>query len=273
MIDILKTINHHYADVLSCTISSITAIITIIYVAFTYKQMKAAKESVNIMRDGMKQEKQPCISLQIKRVFSGKCMSNGRRQMPVEFEIENIGDSPAISVYCISNLKLQNITNKKGSNIVNMFSGPEYFPFLKKGKSETSHIHYENNQIDYLFEDLTIMMNKNWRRIKENPTIHHYPGTEIQIRVFYKNMNEQWFETFLSQEVAWAYDEITKKETKYDLNEFTFPPRVLKDENSFTLQLVSESLSPLQIHMVKEEYVKEKLDEYKDRWPELFREV
>ncbi len=273
MIDILKTINHNYADVLSCTISSITAIITIIYVAFTYKQMKAAKESVNIMRDGMKQEKQPCISLQIKRVFSGKCMSNGRRQMPVELEIENIGDSPAIAIHCISNLKLQNITNERGERTVNMFSWPEYLPFLKIGTKETPHIHYENKEIELLFRDLAITVDKNKKRVNETPSKHPYPGTELQIIVFYKNMNGQWFETFLSQEVAWAFGERTKEKSNQESNGFSFPPKMLNDDVSFSLRFVSRSFSPIQMHMVKEEYVKEKLDEYKDKWPDIFREV
>ena len=205
MIELIKSINQDYAGFLACLISFFTLITTIVYVLFTYSQMKATKESVKVMQDGMKQEKQPCISLQIKKAYSGKSLSNGRRQMPIEFEIENIGDSPAISVYCISNLKLQHTVNEDGSNVVNMFTGPQYYPFLKAGGKETPHIHYENKEINYLFEDLTIEMAKNRRRIEETPWMHSYPGTEIQIRVFYKNMNEQWFETYLSQEIACVY--------------------------------------------------------------------
>lgn len=265
-------INQNYAALISCFTSFVTAIITIIYVVFTHHQMKATQESVKLMQIEMKQEKQPCIVVSINRVFSEKAIpSNGRRQMPVEFTIENIGDSPALSVFSISHLELQNTVSKDDNKNVEMFSGPLLCPFLKVTETKKEYLHYENQQIDLMFTDLAITMDKNWERIKKNPEQSHCHGTELIIQVFYRNLNDQWFESRLTQEIGWAYDDYTKKKTRYNLNEYTFPPREVKAEDQFELQLSSPWLSPLSISMVSSEEVEKALSKYKNKWPDVFR--
>ena len=270
--ELVQNINQNYAALISCLISLVTAITTIIYVVFTHHQMKATQESVKLMQIEMKQARQPCIAVSINRVYSGKAIpSNGRRQMPVEFTIENIGDAPALSVFSISHLELQNVFNKDGNKNVEMFSGPLLTPFLRAGESAEEDLHYENKQIDLMFTDLAATMDKNWERIKNNPYQPSFHGTEIIIQVYYKNLNDQWFESRLKQEIAWGYDNYTKNKTKHNLNEFTFPPRVVKNEDEFELQLCSPKLSPLNIQMVSREEVEKELLKYKDEWPDVFR--
>jgi len=272
MADFLQAINNNYASIITCMISLITAITTIVYVVFTHQQMKATQDSVKIMQAELKQAKQPCITISIKTIYSGTPLpGNGRRQMPVEFVIENIGDAPAISVFCISHLVLQYITDDNGNKKVDMFSGPLFLPCLKVDENEKNYLHYENQAIELMFKDLSVAMQRNWERIRTTPYMNPYRHTEIVIQVFYKNMNQQWFESKLTQEIAWGYDEITKNKTKHNLNEFTFPPRKLMEKDIFQLQLVSPNLSPLQIHMVDQEYYEQALFPYKERSPSIFR--
>ncbi len=272
MIEFIKALNTDFAAVISCIISLITAVTTIVYVVFTYRQVKATQDSVKLMQVEMKQEKQPCMIVSINQVYSG-CASatNGRRWMPVEFSIENISDTPALSIFAISHLELQSLYVSVGQKNVNMFSGPLFIPYLKAGVSHNGSLHYENEQIDLMFKDLLASMQKNWKRLETNPYQHSFRGTELVIQVFYKNLNGQWFESKLTREIVWAFDEITKTKTKHNLNEFTFPPREITPEDSFELQMTSPYLSPLQVHMVNREEVDKALSPYKKEWPDIFR--
>ena len=249
MIEFIKALNTDFAAVISCIISLITAVTTIVYVVFTYRQVKATQDSVKLMQVEM----------------------NGRRWMPVEFSIENISDTPALSIFAISHLELQSLYVSVGQKNVNMFSGPLFIPYLKAGVSHNGSLHYENEQIDLMFKDLLASMQKNWKRLETNPYQHSFRGTELVIQVFYKNLNGQWFESKLTREIVWAFDEITKTKTKHNLNEFTFPPREITPEDSFELQMTSPYLSPLQVHMVNREEVDKALSPYKKEWPDIFR--
>ncbi|MBE6122434.1 MAG: hypothetical protein E7190_06945 [Erysipelotrichaceae bacterium] len=271
MLRILQIINQEYASILSCIISLITAITTIVYVVFTHHQMKATQETVKVMKDELKQNKQPCVTLSINKIESGPSLSNGRRQMVINFCVENVGDTPAISLFCISHLELQHCTDENGMKIIDMFSGPLYYSCLKIGEIKEARLHYENKQIKLLFNDLTIAMDENWKRIKSKPYSHHVRGTEIVIQAFYKNISGQWFETKLQQEVCWGYDTLTEEKTKENINEFTFPPRELTENDRFQLCLASPYLSPQLIHMVNEDEATKVLEAYKKDWPDSFR--
>ena len=250
MIELIKSINQDYAGFLACLISFFTLITTIVYVLFTYSQMKATKESVKVMQDGMKQEKQPCIGIEIETASIGKCFGDyGRRQMFVEYKIENIGDSSALSVYCISNLKLNTANNNNGEDIVKMDYYPHYIHYLRVGQKKPANNRYENRQIDFLFKDYTENYDKNMKRIEENPRIDPYPGPEIEIHVLYKNMNDQWFESYLRQEIFSIED--TNDQTHTYL-----PPQKLESDKSYSIKLVSNRFSPFQRRMVDSQYVK-----------------
>ena len=212
--------------IISCMVSLIGVIVTTVYVIFTHKQMKAAQKSVEIMKTELKMEKQPCLILKIESVTSGKALSNGRRQMHVSFTIENLGDSPALSVFCISYLVLQHTKTKSGKNKVDMFSGPYYIEAIKAGDViENNYVHYENREITYMFDDLSIELAKNWKRIHDNPYQQAHRGTSLVLCCYYRNISGQWFESKLTRDIGFAYDEITKEKTKENINEFTFPPR------------------------------------------------
>lgn len=272
MLEFLKQVNQNYAGILSCFVALISVVVTVVYVVFTHAQMKAAKTSVTLMKKELKQSQQPCVIPNIKEIRSGPAMSNGRRQMHVRFSLENISNTPALSVYSLSYLVLQHTIDENGQKEVDMFSGPFYFPNIKGLESADAHLHYENQQINAMFADLSEKLRKNWERIKNNPSQHRYRGPNIVIHVFYRNISRQWFESKLVQEISWAFDETTKKKTKHNLNEYTLPPRELTDEIDFQLQLVSPHISPLNVSLVDEKIVSSMLSRYKERWPDLFVE-
>ena len=262
------------AAVISCFAALATVIVTIIYVVFTHKQMKAAQKSVDIMKTEFKMAKQPCLIISLDKVDSDKALPNGRRQMHVNFSINNIGDAPALSVFCISYMLLQHTTTKEGNSVVHMFSGPYYTEAIKAGDTtEKDSIHYENREITYMFDDLSSALAKNWKRIHDNPYQHHHRGTNLVLCCYYRNINGQWFESKLTREIHSAFDQTTIEKTKGNLSEFTFPPRLIDSDTVFTLQLCSTQGSPqYRFEPVSEEYVHTVLEEYKQNWPYLFYE-
>lgn len=265
-----RELNNNYAAVLALLVSTITAIITLVYVVFTHNQMKAAQESAHLMEKDLILGRQPCIVPSITKINSNAALSNGRRQMPVFVNLNNIGDAPALSVYCIGYLVLHHTKLSDGSTIVDMFTGPYYLPSVKINEDCDAHIHFENRQIDLLFADLEVSMEKNWERIEKNPSKHHFRGTDIVLVVFYKNMLNQWFESKLTREIVWAKDKIERIPKDGNLNKYTYPPQKITSTTSFELQMISQTLSPLTIQPVTEKHVQDELIRYKERWPDLF---
>lgn len=197
MLEFLKQVNQNYAGILSCFVALISVVVTVVYVIFTHAQMKATQTSVTLMKKELKQSQQPCVIPNIKEIRSSPAMPNGRRQMHVLFSLENISNTPALSVYSLSYMVLQHTTDKNGQKEVDMFSGPFYLSNIKGLETVDAHLHYENQQIDAMFIDLSENLRKNWERIKKNPSQHHYRGTNIVIHVFYRNISGQWFESKL----------------------------------------------------------------------------
>ena len=118
---------------------------------------------------------------------------------------------------------------------------------------------------------LSIELAKNWKRIHDNPYQQAHRGTSLVLCCYYRNISGQWFESKLTRDIGFAYDEITKEKTKENLNEFTFPPRLIDSDTDFSLQLLSPQASPqYRFEPVSEEYVQSVLEKYKDEWPELF---
>lgn len=116
-------------------------------------------------------------------------------------------------------------------------------------------IHYENTQINVLFDDLSVTMENNRKRIRENPyDEHRYHGTDIVIQVLYKNLSNVWFESKLVNEVVWAYD-VTKNKTEHDLCGCTFPPRNIEEDTEFDMVFISPHFSPEGVKIVDESYV------------------
>lgn len=268
--EFFENINKNYAGVLSLVVSIITAIITAVYVVFTYKQMQAAQTSIDLMRKQMALDKQPCIIPEIIGASSAPVLSNGRRFLDIDINLQNTGSFSAISVITIGYFKLQQIKTKEDSNTVNMFGTPFYLPQIMLGSSNKAHIYFENKEIKYLIKDLTTVHYKNSERIQKDPTQNYFRGTLLIIKTYYRNILDQWFESQLSQEISWIIDNNAPERKTGNLNENTIPPRKLTPKMDVKLQFGFLNASPVNIRPVTEQYVTDQLEKYKERSPELF---
>lgn len=269
--EILVELNSNYSGVLSLLISVLTAITTIIYVVITNKQVKITKISLEQMEKHFKLNNQPCIIPKITSTEGSKCFYKTRRQLHINLDIENVGDSPALCVYTVGYLKLKHIQND-GSDIVDMYYLPDYISKVSINQVESSSIRFETKEIRLLIKDLEVNYRLNMERIATDASISPFKGTDLVIKVFYKNIVGQWFESTLTQEIAWLINtsENNSERKTNSLNEVTIPPKELYPDTSFELQLVSERLSPVEIRIIELEQVKETIERYKDDMPSSY---
>ena len=70
--------------------------------------------------------------------LGGKCFSGTRRQLHIDVELENVGDSPALTTYTFAYLELQNTKHvKNGSNIVDMDYLPDFIKCIKANEKKS----------------------------------------------------------------------------------------------------------------------------------------
>ena len=103
LLELLKTINDNYANLLNAFAALLLMIITFGYARVTKKQMEISEKSVNEMQKQLRLEQQPVIVIdrietQGTEVFTDK----GRRQLCVDVHISNVGNAPALSLYVFS---------------------------------------------------------------------------------------------------------------------------------------------------------------------------
>lgn len=254
MEDILYFINT-YSGVLSVAVSLITAIITLIYVIFTYKQMRASQDALKMSVKQLKVDKQPCVVYKQIKTEGSNCFYKTRRQLHINMKLQNIGDSPAMSIYVFSHLKLQ--YSEKTMGIVDMEYLPDFVPFLEVGSKVNVSTRYETNEINMLLEDLTVASAKNIHRISTDASKSPYKNTDLVIEIYYKNILGQWFKNERCIEIL---DILERKENGE--TELVNPPNSLKDDVWFELQLIAPEFSQSDIIMVEENEIKDKLQEY-----------
>lgn len=260
---ILDSINS-YSGLLSIAVAVITAGITLVYVIFTYKQMKAAQSSSEAAIQQIKLNNQPCVIYEEINTFGTACFSGSRRQLSVEVNLENVGDSPAISVYTFSKLQLFRL--RELDSEVKMYSEPDYIPVIKAGDKVLSHIHYEEDEIDCLVDALRISHADNMKRVELSPTETPFKGAELVLEIYYKNIMGQWFKNVRHTEIAWLIDRNSTVSINDDDYCFSalIPPQTLKPTTEFELQLIAPRFALSDIKPIEEKEVLEMLRPYQE---------
>ena len=253
MMELVNLINQ-YSGLLNVMVAFITAIITLIYVIFKYKKMKASQDSLKLAIKQFKVDKQPCIVYKTIKSEGTHCFYKQRRQLHINLKIENIGDAPAMSIYVFSYLQLQN-SNLKSK--VNMDYLPDYVPFLKAGTKTKVSVRYETDEINLLLEDLSVTSAKNVHRINTDATREAYKGVDLVIEIYYKNLLGQWFVNERHTEVL---EVLERKEN--GKTQIVNPPNSLKEDVWFELQLIATAFSKCDIRMADKQEIKEKLEPY-----------
>ena len=271
--ELLVVLNNEYSGLLTVMVAVITALITLMYVIMTYQQVKFSKMSVESVEKQIKLSSQPCIIPKIIATNGTACFGSGnRRKLHIDVELINVGTSPAINIYTIGYFNLF-YTKNENSDKVDMYYYPDYMPTISAQDKRVASISFEEEEIDLLIKDLEIRHELNIERLDtdNNTTQSRFRGTNLVIKIYYKNLLGQWFEATLIQEVSWLNDtskKLTEQESQ-NVNEYTIPPKKLKKDTEFKLQLISERFIPIDIKLVDIEIIKNIMKQYENGMPEF----
>lgn len=272
MLEWIKQINQNYAGALSLLSSLIMVVVTIMYVKHTKQQANYSKESVELVTKQLKTNKQPCIVPLVEDSF-GSAFDAGeytRIQLGFDINLKNVGDAPAISIYSLANIELQysfdDVGNKK---LLNAALLPHLIQALSAEEEQRIELHFETEEVQMLVKELAIAMEKNWERIKTDPSQHHHIGAMLNVQILFKNAMEQWCESMISYEIAWLTLNNSQDRKTRNMNENSIPPKHIHRGDEFKAVLCSSHLAPFSYKMVTEEYVKSILDQCIDESPWL----
>ena len=182
----------------------------------------------------------------------------------------NVGDSPAINVYTLADIELQFSEDSAGNKKLLPASLLPGFTQALSAEEETDiNIHFETSEVKALICELRKASEKNWERLRTNPSYHHYTGAKLIIRVFFKNLMGQWCESTISYEIAWlAYKNPAPQKT-HNLNENTIPPKEIREGDEFKAVLSSHHIAPFVFAMTTDKHVIDVLQGYTDESPWL----
>lgn len=276
MLELVKIINHDFSGVLSLLSSLIMVIVTIIYVRHAKRQADYAKESVDLITQQIKTDKQPCIvpSVTDSDGYAFDATDYTRIQLGFDINLKNVGDAPAINIYTLADIELQMALEESGNKkVLSAALLPYFVQALSSGGETTINIHFETDEVNSLVQELSETMEMNWERIKTNPSHHPYRGALLIIRALFKNTMGQWCESVISYEIPWLkYRNPPKRKTK-NLNENTIPPKQIREGDEFKAVLLSNHLAPFSYKMTTDKHVKTLLNQYIDDSPWLAESV
>lgn len=263
--DILKELNNNYANILSLFSSIVMILVTGIYVVFTYRQAKYAKQSLDAVQKQFRAERQPCVVPSIS-CATGTSWDTGeyiRRQLGVSIDLENAGDSPALTVFVIASLSI-NFPPENWDRTIPLYAahGPDYLQVIPPNAKASARIIFENSELIPLYKSLETAMKLNLERIQVSPSKHAYRGAQVIIQTFYKNVLGQWYESKLTREISWFISKDKRPSHSNNLNEFTYPPLLPDTGEHVEAQFISPRMSPLSVNMVSEDYVLSVLSEF-----------
>ena len=265
-------INSDYAGVLSLFSSLVMVIVTIIYVRHTKSQAYYARKSAELVAKQIKTDKQPCVVPHVTDSYGSAWNASDYTRMQLGFSIKlkNVGDSPAINIYTLADIELQFIKDSEGNKKKLPASLlPSFIQALSAEEEAEINIHFETSEIKELVCELRKAEQKNWERIRTNPSQNHYNGANLIIHVLFKNLMGQWCESSISYEIAWLEYKNPPPQKTHNLNENTIPPKEIHEGDKFKAVLSSNRIAPFVFAMTTEKCVTDLLQKYIDESPWL----
>lgn len=247
---------------------------TIIYVYFTAKQ---ASISVNALQESVKQfkeAKQPCIIPYIKKVkgYAFDTSKYLRIQLGFDFQLTNVGDSPAISIYCIALMRMRYSSKEKE---VCAHLMPNYIHSLSIQETKDDHLHFETAEFRDIMEDLEISHVKNMKRIETDPKNSPFRGPSFQLIILYKNLSGQWYQTSLVQDLLEIKRKVEKEtdseENSHEVDTEDISNRDIADGDTLVGHMINPAYSHLKQEKISNKDAEELINKYSDE--EIFQYI
>ena len=250
---ILRYISEN-ANLMQVICSFCMLLVTILYVVFTRKQLKYTEQAFFESIQQAREDRQPCIIPSIEKV-SGVAFDTSKHirvQLNFHCKMKNVGDSSAVSIYALLYAKMRHLQEQK---MVYAHLIPTYNYSIGVEKAEEVDIHFETSQFRDIVEDLEISHAKNMKRIETTPYLNAYKGPEITLRVLYKNMMEQWFESELVQELL----DVTYKSKDENKRGEMVSNKSVADGDIYVGWMINPCYSHFKRRMISDDYAKEVL--------------
>ena len=198
--DCIVTFLENHAGILGLVSSFCMLLVTTIYAIITWWHAKYSKQTLLETIKQNREERQPYIVPTIMKVRGGAFDTSTyiRVQLSFEYQLENVGDSAAVTLYTLLYAKLEYQSEPK---LVYAHLMPNYVHSLKVGQKIENRLHFETDEFRDIIEDLEICHVKNMKRIETDASVSAFHGPTIILQTFYMNMVGQWFESILEQEL------------------------------------------------------------------------
>lgn len=268
--EILKNINDNYSAVLSAFTSIVMVVITMIYVVFTFLQVRASRKAVEVSTTQMKLSSVPCVIVNSVEGFGSPVFEKnkyGRRQMGFDIILKNCSTEPALSIYILAKIVLKNIKVEASKEII-MDCPILYFPYLEQGKKDNIHVKFEANAINYLIKDLEYPLT---HAKYDNCFEELYNRADFALEIYYQNTMGQWFLAVYSEQIfdLWGReikqgDSVIDNIRDYDDKSVRIPGNELTDNMSFKVRLAGQKngFSKYDLRVINEIMAKAIIDKY-----------
>ncbi len=277
------------SDIIAIVAIIAGSIISIISMTWT---LKTSTRQNQLSEASLMLSKQPYLIVELEGGYITKSIENGRRWLYINYKLKNIGDSPAVSIYCTCHFELQNIS-VNGSKRVNIDDCPHYIHAMEMGKEESISMYFENREIKCLVKDMEKSYDLNMERIKTNPSREAYHSTIAEVELYFSNAVGQWFKyTYRSEireiretneEIESVYYELSKKrhtseeeiqlrEKYLELNRSTcrIPPNKLDKNSMYALRFINKHFYNSHFERIDRKTARNELSSYEGN-SELYR--
>lgn len=189
-----------HSGIMSLLCSVMMLVVTIFYVYYTWWQAKNSNEGLKESIKQFRESKQPCLISSVKKVrgVAFDISEYLRIQFSFNYDIVNVGDSPALSVHTIATMKLRYAQDGKE---VMAHLMPDYKHSISAQETINSRFHFETSEFRDILEDVEISRVKNAKRIETDPYQDAFRGPTLMLRIIYKNLNGQWYLTEIEQDL------------------------------------------------------------------------
>lgn len=206
-----------YSELLSFLTSFLMLVVTAIYVYFTRKQAKSAQDAFLATVMHFKESKQPCIVPSIKRVKG--CAFDASKYIRIQFtfnyQLDNVGDTPALSIYTIASMQLK---YSQKENVVFAHLMPNYKHVIPVNSKVEDNFHFETEEFRSILEDIQISHIKNLKRIETDPSKPPYRCATLRLDIYYKNMQGQWYQTTMDQDLLDIQRQVRGEENSQEIS-------------------------------------------------------
>ncbi|MEA5037112.1 hypothetical protein SDC9_32667 [bioreactor metagenome] len=197
------------SQILSFFATCLMVLVTLMYVLLTREQaktaemaLKLAEKQINVATQQIQLDKQPCVVVSTSwgHLNHSNNSSEGEWELTTSLSLENLGDSPAISVHVFGKIEL--LYQKDSPKMINMDANWFTIPYFAAGKKrDINGIFFNSKCVELLIADMVECYRLHPEyRLRESG--YHPYGPFMTTIILYKNLLGTWFIGTVKQRIS-----------------------------------------------------------------------